>query len=51
MNEQIKVPKIFIDLLDQVFEIERKTDSLTESNSISRNINRFKEIFEQANND
>jgi hypothetical protein len=51
MNEQIKVPKIFIDLLDQVFEIERKTESLTETNSISRNINRFKEIFEQANND
>ena len=51
MNEQIKVPKIYIDLLDQVFEIEKKVECLKESNSINRNINRVKEIFEQANID
>ncbi len=27
MNEQIKVPKIYIDLLDQVTEIEKKVES------------------------
>jgi hypothetical protein len=46
MNEQIKVPKIYIDLLDQVFELEKKVESLMESNSISRNVSRIKEIFE-----
>ena len=28
MNEQIKVPKIYIDLLDQVFEIEKRSKPL-----------------------
>lgn len=47
MNEQIKVPKIYIDLLDQIFEIEKKVESLTEVNSIGRNVSRLKEMFEQ----
>lgn len=47
MNEQIRIQKIFIDLLDQIFEIEKKVETLTESNTISRNISRMKEIFEQ----
>jgi hypothetical protein len=47
MNEQFKFPKIYIDLLDQVFEIEKKVDNLSESNSISRNVIRLKEMFEQ----
>ena len=51
MNEQLKVPKIYIDLLDQVFEIEKKVANLTESNSISRNVLRLKEIFEQLEPD
>lgn len=51
MIEQIKVPKIFIDLLDQVFEIEKKVKGLTESNSINRNVIRLKEIFEQMETD
>lgn len=51
MNEQIKVPKIYIDLLDQIFEIEKKVEALTESNSISRNVSRLKEIFEQLETD
>lgn len=51
MNEQIKVPKIYIDLLDQIFEIEKKVEGLSESNSISRNVSRLKEIFEQFESD
>jgi len=51
MNEQIKVPKFYIDLLDQIFEIEKKVEGLTESNSIGRNISRLKEMFEQLEAD
>jgi hypothetical protein len=51
MNEQIKIPKIYIDLLDQVFEIEKKVDSISETNSIGRNVNRIKEIFEHLEPD
>lgn len=46
MNEQVRVPKFYLDLLDQVFEIEKKVEALSESNSISRNVSRLKEIFE-----
>ena len=51
MNDQLKVPKFYIDLLDQVFEIEKKVKNLTESNSINRNVSRLKEIFEQLEPD
>jgi len=46
MQDQLTVPKIFLDLLNQVFEIEKKTSSLQESNSIQRNVNKLKELFE-----
>lgn len=51
MNEQIKLPKFYIDLIDQVFEIEKKVENLSEPNSISRNVNRIKELFEQLDAD
>ncbi len=38
-------------MLGQVFEIEKKVENLTESNSISRNITRLKEIFELLEKD
>ena len=46
MNEIHKIPKFYIDLIDQVFEVEKKLYSIEESNSINRNILRMKEIFE-----
>jgi hypothetical protein len=46
MQEQIKIPKLYIDLLDQLFEVDRKTEAIQEPNSVSRNINKMKEIFE-----
>lgn len=46
MRETITIPKEYIEILDQVFEIEKKLDSISEKNSIGRNINRIKEIFE-----
>lgn len=46
MQEQIKLPKLYLDILNQVFEIEKKAASLKETHSIQRNINRLKESFE-----
>lgn len=41
-----KIPQSFLDLINQVFEIEKKVIKLQEDNSINRNICRIKEIFE-----
>lgn len=38
--------KTILNILNQIFEIEKKSEKLTESNSIHRNIKRLKEIFE-----
>jgi len=49
--EPARVPKPYIDILDQVFEIEKKLASIEQSNSISRNINRLKELMAAINDD
>ena len=49
MNQQFKVPKEYIELLDQLFEIERKLEGIQDSHNITRNINRMKDIFENLN--
>lgn len=46
MKEQVKIPKPYIELLDQIFEMERKAEAIQEANSINRNINKMKEIFQ-----
>jgi len=51
MNETISIPKKYIEILDQVFEIEKKLDGISEPNSIGRNINRIKEMFEYLTED
>lgn len=38
--------KIILNILNQIFEIEKKVSKLQEGNSINRNTNRLKEIFE-----
>lgn len=38
--------KTYFELLDQIFEIERKLENIEESNSISRNLNKMKAVFE-----
>lgn len=45
MNERITIPKIYIELLDQIFEIEKKIENINEPNSITRNVNRMKEVL------
>ena len=38
--------KTLLNILNQIFEIEKKAARLQENNSINRNVNRLKEIFE-----
>jgi len=51
MKNTISIPKKYIEIIDQVFEIEKKLDGINEPNSIGRNINRIKEMFEYLTED
>ncbi|MBS1776143.1 MAG: hypothetical protein JSS64_07665 [Bacteroidetes bacterium] len=44
--DTIKIPKHFPVVLNQVFEIENKLKSISENNSIQRNLDRIKDYFE-----
>lgn len=46
IEPNFKQYKPYFELLDQLFEIERKLENIQESNSISRNLNKMKDIFE-----
>jgi hypothetical protein len=46
MNNTISIPQKYVEILDHVFEIEKKLDSISAPNSIGRNVNRIKECFE-----
>jgi hypothetical protein len=46
IETSFKQYKPYFELLDQLFEIERKLENIQESNSISRNLNKMKDIFE-----
>lgn len=46
LEQNFKKYKPYFELLDQLFEIERKLENIKESNSISRNLNKMKDIFE-----
>ena len=46
MVEQVKVPQAYLDIINQIFEIEKKIAVLQENNSIQRNINKLKDILE-----
>ncbi|MFI3189116.1 hypothetical protein BCS42_07140 [Crenothrix sp. D3] len=41
-----KQGEIFLDIINQIFEIERKVERLQESNSIQRNVDKLREILE-----
>ena len=43
----IKVPQAYLDFMNQLFEIEKKSNNLKEENSIQRNINKMKGILEE----
>ncbi len=46
LEPNFKQYKPYFELLDQIFEIERKLENVEESNSIARNLNKMKDIFE-----
>lgn len=46
LEPNFKQYKPYFELLDQLFEIERKLENIEESNSIARNLNKMKDIFE-----
>ncbi len=47
MQEKItNFEKHYFDIINQIFEIEKKTEKLTENNSLNRNINKLKSMFE-----
>lgn len=48
LETNFKQYKPFFDLIDQLFEIERKVSLVKEENSIARNINKMKDIFENS---
>jgi hypothetical protein len=43
----LKVPQAYLDLMNQIFEIEKKAINLKEENSIQRNINKLRGIIEE----
>ena len=42
-----KVPQAYLDFMNQIFEIEKKSANLKEENSIQRNLNKMKGILEE----
>lgn len=44
---QTNLPKEFLFVINQVFEMENKTAKLTETNSLQRNLDKIKNQFEQ----
>ncbi|WP_035671306.1 hypothetical protein [Flavobacterium sp. 83] len=44
----VKVPQAYLDLMNQIFEIEKKTLNLKEENSIQRNINKINGLLEDG---
>lgn len=47
MKGQDKFLKFYLNVLNELFEIEKKQEKLTEANSIHRNTNRAKTYFEK----
>ena len=43
----VKVPQAYLDFMNQIFEIEKKSTFLKEENSIRRNLNKMKGILEE----
>ncbi|MEI6313085.1 MAG: hypothetical protein WCP57_12560 [Bacteroidota bacterium] len=43
----VKVPQAYLDFMNQIFEIEKKSSKLKEENSIQRNLIKMKGILEE----
>lgn len=44
----VKVPQAYLDLVNQIFEIEKKAISIKEDNSIQRNVNKINGLLEDG---
>ncbi len=44
----VKVPQAYLDLVNQIFEIERKATNIKEDNSIQRNIIKINGLLEEG---
>ena len=44
----VKVPQAYLDLVNQIFEIEKKATNIKEDNSIQRNINKINGLLEDG---
>lgn len=44
-NLTLKIPKYYLTIINQIFEIEEKLKKIQEQNSIQRNIDRLKDFF------
>ena len=44
----VKVPQAYLDLVNQIFEIEKKATNIKEDNSIQRNINKINGLLEEG---
>ena len=45
-NVMMRVPQPYLDFVNQIFEIEKKSINLNEENSILRNVNKIKALIE-----
>jgi hypothetical protein len=43
----IKVPQAYLDFMNQIFEIEKKSTNIKEDNSIHRNVSKLRAILEE----
>jgi hypothetical protein len=46
MQDHFKIPQNILDLINQLFEVEKKVNSLDEQNSIGRNLEKLKSLLE-----
>jgi len=44
----VKVPQAYLDLVNQIFEIEKKATNIKEDNSIQRNINKINGLLDEG---
>lgn len=47
-KEIMKIPKVYLDFVNQIFEIEKKVLNINEENSILRNVNKLRGQLEDG---
>jgi hypothetical protein len=45
-NMSVKVPQPYLDLVNQVFEVEKKAGNIKEDNSLHRNVSKLRNLIE-----